>query len=100
MANNLKKRLNLVLTNGLVVVSAKFRKDSPVVVLFVTDFTHDTRILFDLEKKALLANRDNIVLTAKDNEAIIAALPKYEEVQEKKAQASFLDRAKAFVSSK
>lgn len=69
-------RLNVVLASGLVVVSAKFRKESPVATLFVTDFTHDTRIMLDLEGKRVLANRDDIALTDKDIEAIMAALPK------------------------
>lgn len=74
MANDLKKRLNLVLSNGLCVVSAKFRKNTPVVTLFVTDYTADTRIMFDMDQKRILANRDNIELNAKDIENLMAAL--------------------------
>jgi len=72
--NESKKRLNLVLTNGLCVIHAKVRPGASIITLFVTDYTNNTRILFDLENKRVLTNRDNIELTAKDIENLTAAL--------------------------
>ena len=56
-----------------------------------------------MDKQRVLANRDNIDLTAKDIEAIIAALPKIEvevKVKAKTAQANFLERAKSMLMGK
>ena len=69
-----KKRLNLILANGLCVIQAKIRTGAPVMTLFVTDYTHNTRVLFDMEHKRVLSNRDNIELTEKDIENLLAAL--------------------------
>jgi hypothetical protein len=70
----MKKRLNLVLTNGLLIVNAKIREGSPVITLFVTDYSESTRILFDVEQKRILANRDGIEFSAKDVESLLVAL--------------------------
>lgn len=74
MSNSVKKKVNIVLSNGLYIVSAKFRKGTPIITLFATDFINSTRLVLDLEKKSLLANRDNIELNSKDIENILAAL--------------------------
>lgn len=72
----LNKRLNLILSNGLCVLNAKLRKDGGVATLFITDFSTNTRVLFDIEGKRILANRDDIEFTPKDVENLIAALAK------------------------
>lgn len=74
MSVDSKKRLNLILANGLCVIHAKIRTSAPIVTLFITDYTYNTRILFDMENKVILSNRDNIELTAKDIENLLAAL--------------------------
>lgn len=76
-----KKKLNLILTSGLLVVSAKFRDGAPVVTLFVTDYTNNTRVLFDLEHKKILANRDGIEMNGKDIELLMIALETKEPVK-------------------
>lgn len=83
MATDLKKRMNVVLASGLCVVSAKLRKDAPLVTLFITDYTDNTRVLLDLEHKRVISNRDDVAFTAKDIDAIAVALGVVKE--EKKA---------------
>lgn len=74
MIYNIKKRLNLILANGLCVLHAKIRGNIPVATLFITDYTYDTRVLFDIEKKRVLTNRDDIEITAKDIDNLMEAL--------------------------
>lgn len=74
------KRLNLILGNGLCVLHVKFRTNSSLATLFITDYEYSTRVLFDIEQKCILTNRDNIELTAKDIENLLAAMkPKEKE---------------------
>jgi hypothetical protein len=74
MIYSVKKRMNLVLSNGFCVLHAKIRDNNPVAILFITDYTYDTRVLFDMEQKRILTNPDNIEITAKDIDNIAAAL--------------------------
>lgn len=74
-----RKRLNVILSNGLCVVSAKLKKNAPLATLFITDYTYNTRIMLDMDNKVVLANQDNIELTAKDIDNIITMLKKPEE---------------------
>ncbi len=76
---SMKIKLNLILASGLCVVSAKLRKNSNVATLFITDYTDSTRVLFDLEQKRILANRDGIELTTKDVESLCVVLKKEEK---------------------
>lgn len=69
-----KKRLNLVLESGLCVVQAQIRAGDAIATLFVTDYSSNARVLIDLEKKVILSNNDDIVLTEKDKTNICAAL--------------------------
>lgn len=76
----MRKTLNLVLASGLNIIHAKVREGTPVVTLFITDYTNDTRVLFDMDQKRILANKDNIDLTAEDIKNLVAALePKKSE---------------------
>lgn len=79
MAYFQRKKLNAILSNGLCVVSAKIRKNAPLATLFITDYTYNTRIMLDMDNKVVLANQDNIELTVKDIDNIIALLKKPEE---------------------
>ncbi len=69
----MKKTCNIVLSSGLLVVSAKTREGTPVITLFITDYSDNTRVMFDVEQKCILVNRDDIVLSAQDIEALVAA---------------------------
>ena len=68
------KRLNIVLSNGLCVLSAKLRKGSSLATLFISDFSDNTRVMFDLEHKRLLTNRDNIDLKQSDIDNLMLAI--------------------------
>ena len=63
-----------MLSSGLIVVSAKIRGGSSIATLFITDYSEDTRVMFDLAEKRILANRDNIELNEKDITNLITAL--------------------------
>jgi hypothetical protein len=78
----MKKKLNLILDNGLCIINAKIRESTPLITLFITDYTNNTRVLFDVENKRILANKDNIELTGKDVENILLVLKE----EPKKAQ--------------
>jgi hypothetical protein len=68
------KRLNYILASGLCVVSARFKGNTKVAALCITNFAQNTRILFDVESKKVLANKDNIVINAKDVDGLLFAL--------------------------
>jgi hypothetical protein len=70
------KQLNYILTSGLCVVSARFKGNTKVAALCITNFAQNTRILFDVENKKVLANKDNITINAKDVDGLVAVLVK------------------------
>lgn len=83
--NTVCLKLNIVLSNGLCVLNAKPRKNSHLWVLFATDFNNETRLMFDMERKTILPNKDRITLATKDVETLITTiqskLPKKEEIK-------------------
>jgi hypothetical protein len=70
----MRKRLNLPLSNGLCITSAKIKHS--IATLSITDFVESTRIVFDIEAKKILASRLGIDIPVKDIEAIAKALSK------------------------
>jgi hypothetical protein len=68
------KKINLVLSNGLLVLSGKVNRS--IATLFVTDLVGTTRIVLDLDSKKLLSNRDNVELNSKDIDNLIKELNK------------------------
>jgi hypothetical protein len=70
------KRLNLPLSNGLIISSAKIRPGHKIAVLLITDFIESIRVLYDLEDKRLLTTKFGIDIPAKDLEAIAVAIGK------------------------
>lgn len=64
------KRLNLILANGLHVLNAKFKRGTSTAVLFITDYTNNTRVIMDMENGKVLANNHNVELTKKDIEEL------------------------------
>lgn len=68
------RRLNLVLSNGLCVINARVKNNIPIAILFVTDYSDQTRVILDLKEKRILANKFNIEILPKDIDSIIGAL--------------------------
>lgn len=48
------KRINYTLKSGLIATSAKLVKGRPIATVFVTDLTHDVRVLLDLEGRRVI----------------------------------------------
>ena len=72
--NTKLNQLNLVLSSGLCVLSVKKREGSSIAVLYITDYNNSTRIVFDIEEKKVISNRDNIDFTKDDVEAVSKVL--------------------------
>lgn len=70
------KQLNYILSNGLYVVNAKFKKNSPLITLFITNFIETTRVVFDATDKKVIANKDGIDIPQKDIDGLMVALSK------------------------
>lgn len=60
------RKVNLMLSNGLYIISAKNREGTPLYTLYMTDFVESTRIIFDAEAKRVLPNKAGIELKEKD----------------------------------
>jgi hypothetical protein len=71
---NKLNQLNMVLSSGLCVLSAKRREGSSIAVLYITDYNNNTRVVFDIEEKKVISNRDNIDFTKEDVEAVSKVL--------------------------
>jgi hypothetical protein len=84
MIVSLKKKLNVILSNGLHVVSAKVNQGAALATLFVTDYTNNSRLIFDMESKKILANIDGVDVSAKDMESIFTILSEKEKEKVKR----------------
>jgi hypothetical protein len=51
-----KKVLNYTLADGLLITSAKVRKNAPLAICYITDFTTNGRIVLDLEGKRVISS--------------------------------------------
>lgn len=68
------KKVSLMLSNGLYVISAKHRIGTSLFVLYLTDFAVNARISFDAEAMKVLPNKYNIELDGKDADALLKKL--------------------------
>jgi hypothetical protein len=77
MKNKNSSKLNqliIILSSGLCVLSAKKREGSSIVALYITDYTNSTRVVFDIEEKKIIANRDDVDFTADDIEMLCGSM--------------------------
>jgi hypothetical protein len=68
------RKINIMLSSGLYVISVKCRKDTPLYTLFITDFVENTRIIFDAETMKVLPNKLGVELNKKDVADVVKAL--------------------------
>jgi hypothetical protein len=68
------KRLNYTLADGLLVTNYRVKKNVPLAICFVTDFTETERIVIDIEGKRIVSS--NIAVSESDLAALIAAIQK------------------------
>jgi hypothetical protein len=68
------RKVNMMLSNGLYVISAKQRIGSPLFVLYLTDFAVNTRVIFDAETLKVLPNKYGVEIAEKDRQALVKAL--------------------------
>ncbi len=68
------RKVNMMLSNGLYIISAKCRIGTPLFVLYLTDFAVNTRVIFDAETLKVLPNKYGVEIVEKDREALVKAL--------------------------
>lgn len=68
------KKVNLMLSNGLYVISAKSRAGTPLFVLYLTDFAVNTRVIFDAETLKTLPNKYGVEIVEKDKVGLVKVL--------------------------
>ena len=68
------RKVNMMLSNGLYIISAKCRIGTPLFVLYLTDFAVNTRVIFDAETLKVLPNKYGVEIVEKDRETLVKAL--------------------------
>jgi hypothetical protein len=68
------RKVNMMLSNGLYIISTKHRTNTPLFVLYLTDFVVNTRVIFDAETLKTLPNKYGVEIVEKDREALVKAL--------------------------
>jgi len=68
------RKVNMMLSNGLYVISAKHRVGTSLFVLYLTDFVVNTRVIFDAETMKVLPNKYGVDIAENDKEALVKAL--------------------------
>lgn len=68
------RKINLMLSNGLYVISATNREGTALYTLYITDFATDARITLDAENGRVLPNKHGIELIAKDMVEVVKAV--------------------------
>lgn len=68
------KRLNLMMDNGLFVLSSKQIKGSPIAKLVVSNLTDTIRVMFDTQEKRIIANVHGVEITDNGVKELIAKL--------------------------
>jgi len=68
------RKVNIMLSSGLYVISAKHRVGTSLFVLYITDFVVNTRVIFDAEALKVLPNKYGVDIAENDKEALVKAL--------------------------